>query len=183
MGEKESDVGDVFTPADELAAAKAAAIQADFRAAMRRTAAGVTLVTTDGPHGRAGLTVSTLCSLSLEPCSVIACVNRSSATLTAIRSNGIFAASILAQGQAAIAEAFAGAAPAERRFDLGTWYTLVTGAPLLEGALASFDCRLADTHDFGSHCIVIGTVEATMHTETQPLVYSQRQYHHLVEAS
>lgn len=174
-------MGNAFPPADGPAAAKAAAIQADFREAMRRTAAGVTVITTDGAQGRAGLTVSTLCSLSLEPCSVIACVNRASATLAAIRANGVFAASILADHQAPVAEAFAGGAPADRRFDLGTWYTLVTGAPLLEGALASFDCRLADTHDFGSHCIVIGTVEATMHVEALPLVYSQRHYHQLTE--
>ena len=171
-------MGDAFTSAEELAAAAA---RADFRDAMRRTAAGVTVVTTEGAHGRGGLTVSTLCSLSLEPCSVIACVNLQSATLAAIRGNGIFAASILADTQAAVAQAFAGGRPAEERFGVGAWHPLVTGSPVLEGALASFDCRLVDTHDFGSHCIIIGEVLATMHSDAQPLVHSQRRYHRLAE--
>jgi flavin reductase (DIM6/NTAB) family NADH-FMN oxidoreductase RutF len=161
--------------------AAAEAIKSEFRDAMRRTASGVTVVTTDGPGGRGGLTVSTLCSLSLEPCSVIACVNLQSATLAAIRENGVFAASILADHQAAVAEAFAGGAPAEQRFGFGDWHPVLTGSPVLEGALASFDCRLVDTHDFGSHCIIIGEVHATMHSDAQPLIHAQRRYHRLAE--
>jgi flavin reductase (DIM6/NTAB) family NADH-FMN oxidoreductase RutF len=54
-----------------------------LREAMGRTAAGVTVVTTDGPAGRAGLTVSSPCSLSLEPASILFCVHAGSRRLAA----------------------------------------------------------------------------------------------------
>ena len=59
-----------------------------FRETMRRTASGVAVLTTDGEAGRAGITVSTLCSLSMEPPSVIACVHRDNRALETIIKNG-----------------------------------------------------------------------------------------------
>jgi flavin reductase (DIM6/NTAB) family NADH-FMN oxidoreductase RutF len=64
------------------------------RDAMRRTASGVAVLATDGPGGLAGLTVSTLCSLSLEPPSVIACIHGDSRTVQPVLANAVFSASI-----------------------------------------------------------------------------------------
>ena len=57
---------------------------AQFREAMGRTASGVTVVTSDGAAGRVGVTVSSLCSLSMDPPSVLFCIHRDSRTLPAI---------------------------------------------------------------------------------------------------
>lgn len=152
-----------------------------FRQAMRLTAASVAVVSTDGSSGRAGLTVSSLCSLSVEPPALIFCVNRASRSLGALMENGVFAANFLANGQSRIADVFAGIAPefAQDRFAIGDWRTLVTGAPVLGGALCNFDCRIAQTFEFSTHRIVVGDVLAVLSGSTEPLIFSDRRYHRL----
>ena len=155
-----------------------------FRDAMRRTASGVAVLATDGPAGRLGVTVSTLCSLSLEPPSVIACVHRLSRTLPAILENGVFTANVLAEDQGRVAEAFAGQIPEFKhdRFAAANWLKLVSGAPALENALAVFDCRLGATFDYGSHRIVIGEILDLTCRDVGPLVYSDRSFRQLQAA-
>ncbi|MCK0197286.1 flavin reductase family protein [Ancylobacter sp. 6x-1] len=152
-----------------------------FREAMGRTAAGVTVVTTDGEAGRAGLTVSSLCSLSMEPPSVLFCVHRDSRSLPALIANGVFAANILGHEQHRIADSFAGLIPELRddRFAAGEWDIRETGSPLLVGALCRFDCRIAGLFDFGTHRIVAGEVVAVETHAEEPLVYSRRAYRRL----
>lgn len=151
-----------------------------FRAAMRRTAAGVAVVTTHGPAGRGGITVSSFCSLSMEPPAVLVCISKDSSTLRRIVENRMFAANILAEDQSDLAAAFASpATPHEKRFALGQWSETGPGGPILHGAVAHFDCKLAHVHDYGSHTIVIGEViEAASH-DARPLIYAEQGFHRL----
>jgi flavin reductase (DIM6/NTAB) family NADH-FMN oxidoreductase RutF len=152
------------------------------RSAMRCTASGVAILATDGKAGRAGVTVSTLCSLSLEPPSVIACVHKDSRTLRTVLANGVFSANILAQGQDAVATAFAGPmTDHHERFAIGGWADL-DGLPRLEGAVASFACRLADSHSFGTHVILIGEIFDVAATDNPPLIYADRAFRSLTAA-
>ena len=155
-----------------------------FRDAMRRTASGVAVLTTDGPAGRAGVTVSTLCSLSMEPPSVIACVHRESRALPTIIQNGAFVANVLAQGQRRVAESFAGQIPEflNDRFAAGTWSSLTTGAPALVGALANFDCKIAQMFDYGSHRMLVGQVVDVGVGSDVPLIYCDRSFQQLAAA-
>jgi len=155
-----------------------------FRESMRRTASGVAILTTDGAAGRAGLTVSTFCSLSMEPPSVIACVHQGNRALETLLTNGVFAASVLAADQERIALAFAGMIPELRddRFGSAAWRTLATGAPVLDNALASFDCRVAEGVNFGTHRILIGEVVAISANSGDPLVFADRNFRRLAAA-
>jgi cob(II)yrinic acid a,c-diamide reductase len=155
-----------------------------FRDAMRRTASGVAILTTDGPAGRAGVTISTLCSLSMEPPSVIACVHQGNRALETVLANGVFAANALTDGQSRVARAFAGQIPELRgnRFGAGTWGALATGAPVLNGALASFDCRIAEAFTFGTHRILVGEVVEVIDRAGGPLVFSDRSFRQLADA-
>lgn len=155
-----------------------------FRDTMRRTASGVAILTTDGAAGRAGVTVSTFCSLSMEPPSVIACVHRDNRALEILLSNGTFVANVLAHDQEIVAKAFAGMIPEMRddRFASGTWQSLTTGAPALQGALASFDCRVASTVDFGTHRILVGEVAEVVGGAGDPLLFVDRNFRRLVAA-
>lgn len=149
-----------------------------FREAMSRVATTVCVVTTDGPHGRAGVTVSAMCSLSLEPPSVLACVHHESRALPAFTGNRVFCVNVLGDDQEQVANAFAGLVPEfrEDRFGCAEWETLTTGAPVLKGALASFDCNLSDLHPFGSHRILMGTVADLAMREGNSLVYADRAF-------
>lgn len=155
-----------------------------FREAMRQTATGVTVVATDGAAGRAGVTVSSLCSLSLEPPSVLLCIHRDSYAMSLLIRNRVFVANVLCASQSRIADVFAGIAAElrEDRFAVGAWQTMATGAPALEGALCNFDCRVASVFDFGSHRIVAGEVIMVATASGEPLVYSNRSYHSLKAA-
>ena len=155
-----------------------------FRQAMGLTASGVTVVTTDGEAGRGGVTVSSLCSLSMEPASVLFCLHKGSRILSTLTTNGVFAANILAHDQHRVADSFAGLIPElrEDRFAVAEWDALHTGAPMLRGALCRFDCKIASMFEFGTHHIIAGEVLAVESLETKPLVYSNHVYHKLQAA-
>ena len=147
---------------------------------MSRTAAGVAIIATDGPGGRSGATVSSFSSLSLEPPSVLACSHLTSHTLAAIRLNRVFCVNVLGEDQAALAEIFArDCEPRSARFAQGAWRKAGSGAPMLEGAVAHFDCRLATEFGFGSHAIVVGEATDALSHEGRPLIYSARAFHRL----
>jgi flavin reductase (DIM6/NTAB) family NADH-FMN oxidoreductase RutF len=149
-----------------------------FREAMRRMASGVSVVTTDGPAGRFGVTVSSMCSLSLEPPSVLACVHHMSPALQAIIDNGAFCANVLRVEQALVSDSFAGRLLElkDDKFACAEWEKLATGSPVLRDALIAFDCRLSREVEFGSHRILMGTVVDLVAREGNPLIYADRGY-------
>jgi flavin reductase (DIM6/NTAB) family NADH-FMN oxidoreductase RutF len=81
---------------------------------------------------------------------------------------------VLAAEQGDVASRFAGrdGIRREKRFDLGDWRNMRTGAPALADALAVFDCRTAGTLDWESHTIFIGSVVAARVQPGRPgLIY------------
>ena len=149
-----------------------------FLDAMSRTAAGVTVVTTEGAAGRFGQTVSAMSSVSADPPLLLVCINRKSPIRAAIGRHGVFGVSVLRADQRRIAESFAGRPRTGAPYDFGIarWETEVTGSPLLAGAVARFDCELEAGYDAGSHTIFVGRVVATGAASGAPLVYARRGY-------
>lgn len=147
-----------------------------FRDAMRQVAGAVTVVTTRGINGEPrGVTATAVCSLTVEPPSVIACINRDTWVGQFAPESGNFCVNVLTREQQAVAETFAGRTTlaAADRFQIGDWSDHETGAPVLEGPIASFDCDLEQAVDFATHVILIGRVRKTMsrNSDAEPLVY------------
>ena len=156
--------------------------RAAFRDAMSRMPAAVHLVTTDGPAGRRGVTVSSACSVSDEPATLLVCLNVSSPTNDRFEANGNFAVNLLASRSEPLARAFAGegSLSPESRFSLGRWTSAETGAPLLTDALVGFDCRLIDAKIIATHRVLIGEVVAMRMGPDEPaLLYFDRTFHRL----
>ena len=150
---------------------------AAFREAISHHAAGVAVVTTDGPDGPAGVTISSLTSHSVEPPTLSCNLATASATLTAIRWRRRFAVHLLADTQADLATHFAGRAP--DRFT-GTVWTWWEGLPKLPDVVTSFACDLLTEVAVGDHAIILGTVSAATASPSQrPLVYQRRDFHHI----
>ncbi len=151
---------------------------ADFVAAMRANVTPVNLVTTDGPAGRFGITVSAVSSVSAEPPLILACLNRRSPAVAAIARNGVFCVNALNADQAHIADCFAGRPRDGEPFDFscGNWLPARSGAPELDGAVASLDCEVHAQHSAGSHEIFIGRVLGAISRTLPPLLYWDRQY-------
>ncbi|MBL8832989.1 MAG: flavin reductase family protein [Rhodospirillales bacterium] len=154
----------------------AAVAAADFKNAMRRLAAGVTIVATAGrKDGRCGLTATAVCSLSADPPQLLVCVNRDTAPNAAIARAGRFSVNVLATRHKALALRFAGVTgvQGDERFARGDWIAAATGAPVLADALAYFDCRLVDRVESGTHTVFIGEVRAAHSRKNgAPLLYA-----------
>jgi flavin reductase (DIM6/NTAB) family NADH-FMN oxidoreductase RutF len=148
-----------------------------FRVAMREFASGVTIVAAGRDEKRNGCTATSICSLSIEPPSLIVCLARSSATLATIRATGVFGLSMLGERHAALADRFAGRGGLHgaARFEGGEWTALATGAPLLQGAVAVIDCEVEETIERHTHAIVIGKVAAARALGGQPLLHWRGQ--------
>ena len=155
--------------------------RATFRDAMSRVLAAVHIVTTDGPAGRAGITASAVVSVSDDPPTVLFCINKNGRSAERFLRNGSFCVNTLASSDQWLADHFAGRSrmhPAER-FAHGTWSTLRTGAPVLESALAVFDCRVIEVITASTHSILIGAVVDARYAPGQSLAYLERSYRHI----
>ena len=153
-------------------------VRSDFRSAMSQAVTGVNIVTTDGPEGRYGLTVSAVSSVSAEPPMLLVCVNQKSVAGSAIEANGSFAINVLAAGQQSAAETFSGsdAHGDAYAFHDEDWTTAVTKSPVLQGAVANFDCKIEAVIPAATHSIFVGRILATRAYPGTPLLYTSRSY-------
>jgi flavin reductase (DIM6/NTAB) family NADH-FMN oxidoreductase RutF len=150
-----------------------------FKIGMRRLAGHVCLITTaDASGARAGLTATAVSSVSAEPPTLLICVNRQNSSHAAIRQAGVFAVNVLGLQDLPLANRFASRMSAEERFREGLWDTLQTGAPALESALVSFDCRIAQAVEVGTHGILFGEIQElrVRPIDSKPLLYSHGAY-------
>lgn len=150
----------------------------DFTAALSLAANGVSIVTTDGTHGKAGLTVSSTCSVCAEPPLILACVNVENEFCELADANEHFAVNLLSTSHTELSNTFAGLGdqPKADRFTQGVWSTLETGSPILSNALVSLDCTLVSANTHGTHRIYIGEVIAVQTNDSDALVYTRRSY-------
>ncbi len=152
----------------------------EFRNAMARLGAAVNIVTTDGAGGRAGFTASAVCSVTDDPPTLLVCMNRGSSGASAFEANGVLCVNTLCAGQQELSNAFAGftGLEGEARFSIGAWESMATGAPALSGAAVSFDCRITDVVEKGTHAVLFAEVQAVrVSDDACGLIYFSRGYH------
>ena len=149
-----------------------------YRDGMARLAAAVNVITTDGPAGRGGFTASAVCSVTDDPPTLLVCVNLFSRQNDFLRGNGVLCVNTLAAGQSDIARLFSTKdLTMEARFAGAGWSSLTTGSPVLDGALASFDCTIVERLEKGTHAVILCEVQAVRTGEAaEPLVYFGRGY-------
>jgi flavin reductase (DIM6/NTAB) family NADH-FMN oxidoreductase RutF len=150
-----------------------------LRAMMGRFATGVTVVAARHGPLLAGMTANAIASISLDPPLLMASINRDSETHVAIVGSHSFAVSVLGADQQAIAECFALPTTAGKlqRFCDAPWHEAETGSPVVDGAIAYFDCRLNDSHPAGTHTVFIGEIVAAGYEEGgEPLLWYGSRY-------
>ncbi|WP_413203415.1 flavin reductase family protein [Rhodospirillum sp. A1_3_36] len=154
-----------------------------FLDGMSRVATSVSVVTTAGPAGRMGVTVSAMSSVCADDPGphLVVCVHRLSPARAAILENGVFCVNVLGREQAEVSDTFAGrlSAPGGDKFAPFAWTTLETGAPVLANALVTFDCRVTDMVEVGTHGVIFGAVAWVSMGEGAdggPLLHASRAY-------
>ncbi|MEU0810904.1 flavin reductase [Streptomyces sp. NPDC005970] len=155
--------------------------QADFREAMAHLPAAVNILTTDGPNGRCGITVSAVCSVTDEPPTLLVCLNRGSAMHGVFQANGRVCVNVLAGEQQELALHFAGVtkvAMAER-FTWEVW-DRDQDLPVLKDALVTAVGTIKHAVPMGSHSVLFVDIEQIRtRTGGQSLVYFNRAFHRL----
>jgi len=152
-----------------------------YRDGLRHFPSGVTIVTIKSGDVIHGLTVSAFASISPSPPLIMIAIDQRHHAYALLEKEGAsFAVNILHRDQQELSNRFAWTKD-EDRFAVGQWGIAVTGAPVLENALAWLDCAVHSSYQIGTHTIFVGEVQAseTPRPDGEPLVYWNRGYRHL----
>ena len=152
----------------------------EYRRVVGRFATGVTVITSvlDGEHH--AMTCNSFTSVSLDPVLVLFCAEKVARFHDVVLASGTWAVSVLAQGQEPVSRRFAlRGRSLEGQFDeLPHTHGTVTGAAVLDGAIAALECRTVSTTDAGDHTVVIGEVVGLGVPDPtgDPLLYYEGRY-------
>jgi len=148
----------------------------NFRNAMRRMAASVSIVTVAHGGHKAGATVSSVTSVSFDPMSLLVCIHNQSLFHDIISKADHFCINLLRADQEDLSNTFSRPSSEEDLFSKGDWQDL-HGHPYLKNAQANFFLKKQEAFAFGSHTIFIGEVrEVICAEEVSPLVYMDGGY-------
>jgi flavin reductase (DIM6/NTAB) family NADH-FMN oxidoreductase RutF len=147
-----------------------------FRQAMRRVASTVNVISICVDGQAMGITATAVSVVSMDPPSLLVCVNQTASVHPSIENVDHFNINVLHRDQAEVATIFADRKLQARRFISG-WDNDCVTPPRLRGAQAVIRCRRIDHHRFGTHSIFIGVAEdVTVRDEIDPLLYVDGRY-------
>ncbi len=152
-------------------------LQDQMKGAMRRLAASVTVITSYDGRRKYAMTATAVTSLSLEPPSLLVCVNQINGLHHALSGGHGFCVNILFSDQQDISDHCARAEKGEDKFTLGNWQEDADKIPYLADAQASVFCDLDKAHPHGSHSIFIGRVRNIItRDDISPLMFLAGNY-------
>jgi flavin reductase (DIM6/NTAB) family NADH-FMN oxidoreductase RutF len=152
-----------------------------LRRAFGMFATGVTIISADHPaHGLIGVTVNSFTSVSLDPPLILFSLARTSFTLQPLLEAPSFVVNVLRDGQRALSHRFAHSAG--DKWDGLSWRPAASGAPILAGGIAHFECVHHAQYDGGDHLVLLGRVVG-MDTDAdgEPLLYFHSRYRSIGE--
>lgn len=175
---------DIVIEGDVMLNEKAQSLVENVRRGMRNLASGVSIATTVYEGKWHGLVVTSLSSVCFQPVPMLlVCVNKTASSHDCYIESGALAISVLGEHSSEIAACFATQSRRHERFKIGDWSVMKTGAPVLRGSLARFDCRIRQTIPVGTHTIMLSEIVAaeTIDVSVVPLLYFNGSYASLTE--
>jgi flavin reductase (DIM6/NTAB) family NADH-FMN oxidoreductase RutF len=155
----------------------ASELASGFRQAMRRMASTVTIITATDHDRHHGMTVTAVSSVSMEPPSLLVCLNNRTRLHDIMGQARRFCVNVLHDEQAELSIAFSGSVPAEERFDKGVWEKTADGLGFLVDAQANIFCEKMAAIPIGTHTIFVGQViEVRLGDAVEPLIYQNASY-------
>ncbi len=143
----------------------------DFRNALGCFCTGVTVITAAAGGRRAGLTVNSFASVSLNPPLVLWSLHIYSPSMPVFQEASHFCINVLAADQGELARHFA--KRSEDKFAGIDWEPGLGGAPKLANVLAQFQCRNSNRYYGGDHVIFLGAVEEYTYRSGEPLLFNR----------
>jgi flavin reductase len=151
-------------------------LSADFRLAMRRLTATVSIVTCADETGRHGMTATAVTSVSLHPPTILVCINAEARLHAKVAKQRRFCVNLLKVGHIALSERFGSKQYEHDRFAVGDWSEL-DGLPYLKDSQASLSCSTQQHITAGSHGIFVAHVDQIIVAdEIEPLLYQNGAY-------
>jgi len=152
-----------------------------FKQSMRRLAGGVCILGSAKGGERHGLTMTAVCSLTLDPPMLVACVNRAAGAYETIHSTRRVSVNLLGSDQVELAELFSSSTvKGAARFERNRWVDMESGVPALTGALAVLDCEIVEEKAIGQHAVLLCEVRAArLEGDKNPLVHFDRKFYEL----
>ena len=161
----------------DVPAAAVDAIGDLFRQSMRRLASAVSIVACECDEDWFGLSATSVTSLSMEPPSLLVCLNRSASLTPMLHQDKPFSVNLLDRRHQNVSNAFGSSSLRAERFRDGDWQLSERGVPVMAEAIASIECDVGKLVEYGSHIIVIGEVRHVRIGEgADPLIYCNGKY-------
>jgi flavin reductase (DIM6/NTAB) family NADH-FMN oxidoreductase RutF len=153
-------------------------VERQFRSVMRRLAGGVSVITVGRGDDIAGMTVTSLTSLSATPPRLLLSINKKASSFALIERHRLFGVNILGADQQELAARFSnGELKGKQRFEETAWFTGSSGVPLLGNSLATVECQVEEIIERHSHGIVVGSLLSfDLSRRLSGLVYWNGQY-------
>jgi flavin reductase (DIM6/NTAB) family NADH-FMN oxidoreductase RutF len=147
------------------------------RHALRRLAKAVTIITVKHAGQRYAMVATAVSEVSMDPPSMLVCVNKSASLHAPLSGGANFCINILHNSHSEISSLCSGSVKGEPRFAKGNWSPITSDIPRLLDAQASLVCKNERFVEFGTHGIFLGTVlETYTHGDVDPLVYVDGKY-------
>ncbi|MCZ4584547.1 styrene monooxygenase/indole monooxygenase family protein [Rhodococcus opacus] len=147
----------------------------DLRRALGQYATGVTVITARAPDGRKiGVTANSFTSVSMDPPLVSWCPASKAPSLPDLTAATHFAVNVLAANQHDLSRQFS--TPAEDKFAGVATTEGIAGVPLIDDAIAHFQCRTVQRVKAGDHIIFLGEIEQYDADPGEPLVFHSGSY-------
>jgi len=152
--------------------------RSDFLHGMRRFASSVCVVASIDAGKPHGATVTSLVSVSVDPPTLLICLNQNGRCAGAVRETGRFCVNLLDQHAVHVADLFSGKTPDSKAicFDRVEWRQGDTGCPVLVNSLCAFECEVSQMLTVNTHLVFFGTVVASSARAGEPLIYGDRSF-------
>jgi len=151
-------------------------VKSEFIQAMRGITSTVTVVSAKRGSSQQAMTATSVASLSLEPPSMLVCINHE-ASIHQVMDKGLgFCINVLTIGQQNVAEVCSHKEKEDQRFLEGNW-SVLEGIPYNTDSQSNLFCQCVDTIRHKSHTVYIGEITKVINKNiSEPLLYKDGNY-------
>lgn len=152
-----------------------------FKAGMRQFPSGITLLTSLHNGERGGLIATAFSSVSMDPPTLLTCVNKNASAHNIIYNANRICVQILSEEDLSVVSSFSDSLKRGERFITGDWENMHSGLPFIKTAVAAFDCKVVEKIACATHTIFIAEVVDVFigKKNPKPLIYIDRAFHSL----
>lgn len=159
--------------------AKAETVADGLKGALRSLVRPVAVVTAEHEGSRYAMAATAFCEVSMDPPSMLVCINRTNATFAAVQEGADIGLNLLADSQEEVSRRCGGGATQDAKFDVGDWLVEEGKPPRLADGCAAMVLRPVQIIDQGTHAVVIGEViDVQYRANLGPLAFHDGAYLH-----